>query len=326
METSPRTGVNNAKNRPYSVGTMRFYKSYFDAHIKGDPITAIRMNELEEDDITQYTNRLALHKKKDGMLIGGTRTSAGVIIFLRMAFKSYHQKFPRWFNPFIGLEAPKPLYNERDALLEDEVLSLFIPGVLKTSIEQAVCSCMFLSGLRRAEIGALRPEDLDWHTPKIIVRRAWQNYDRKNKVLGPPKGKRSRDAPFDPLLQEAIKTLWQEHGKKEWVFSTDGTFLNSQWIRHRLPKWLDDAEIELNGREIVPHSARHSLATILEVRGVAERHIQELLGHSDPKTTRGYLHSTSKTIRIIGERITEAREKHGEIEKQKATILKFKVS
>ncbi len=125
-------------------------------------------------------------------------------------------------------------------------------------MELAVCACMFLSGLRRAEIAALRPEDLDWHTPKITVKRAWQNYDKKGRVLGPPKGKRFRDAPFDPILQEAIKKLWQGHGKHEWVFSFDGKILNPQWIRHRFPQWLKDAGIELDGRDVVPHSSRHS--------------------------------------------------------------------
>jgi site-specific recombinase XerD len=48
---------------------------------------------------------------------------------------------------------------------------------------------------------------------------------------------------------------------------------------------------------------------MLEANGVSLRYIQELLGHSDLETTKGYLHSTEKTIRDIGEKITEAREK-----------------
>jgi len=66
----------------------------------------------------------------------------------------------------------------------------------------------------------------------------------------------------------------------------------------------------LNGRKLVPHSSRHSLASILEDHDVPLRYIQDLLGHSSLKTTKGYLHSTDKTLRDIRNKTSEAREKH----------------
>jgi integrase/recombinase XerD len=307
-ETSPRTGINVSKNRPYSPATLDLYKGYYSAHIKGDPITTLRMSEIEESDILEFVNRLSVKRIEDGRVMGGTRTFAGVIIFVRMAFRTYQKKFTRWINPFQGLDPPRIRNGSRDALPEDEVLRIFAPGVLKTTMELAVCAAMFLSGLRRAEISALRPEDLDWRTPKITIRRTWQNFDKKKRVLGPPKGKRERDAPFDPVLQEAVKKLWQEYGRHEWVFSFDGRFLCPTWVRSRFSGWLERAGIDLAGREIVPHSARHSLASLLEAHGVPIRYIQELLGHSDLTTTKIYLHSTDSTIRDVGKRIIEARE------------------
>lgn len=89
-----------------------------------------------------------------------------------------------------------------------------MPGVLKTAMERAVCAVMFLSGLRRSEIAALKPEDLVWHRddPKIKVRRSWQEFDHKERVLGPTKGKKERVAPFDTVLQVAVKKLWGKTG------------------------------------------------------------------------------------------------------------------
>jgi integrase len=101
-----------------------------------------------------------------------------------MAFKMYQKKHARWLNPFQNLDPPRLNNGNRNALPEDEMLRLFAPGALKTTMELAVCAAMFLSGLRRAEIAALRPEDLDWHTPKIAVRRAWQNFDDGGGVDG----------------------------------------------------------------------------------------------------------------------------------------------
>jgi integrase/recombinase XerD len=328
IETSPRTGVNASRNRPYSPDTVETYRGYYNTHIKGDPLTLLKMAEVEEEDATEYITRLSVKKQsakkgKVGRPMGGTRTFAGVIGFIRMTFQAYQKKNRRWFNPFQNIDPPIINSKDRDALPEDEMLRLFGPGVLKNTLELGVCAAMFLSGLRRSEIFALKPEDLDWHTPKIMVCRAWQNFDRVDKVLGPPKGKKERKAPLDPVLQEAIKKLWEENGKHEFVFCRkDGSLPGSSWIYVNFPKWLKRAGIELGGRKIVPHSARHSLASLLEEKGVSLRYIQELLGHSDLKTTKIYLHSTEKTIREIGQKITEAREKK-EMEQK---VVEFRVS
>ena len=85
IETSPRTGVNASRNRPYSPDTVETYRGYYNAHIKGDPFALLKMAEVEEEDATEYITRLSIKKitvKKDtdGRTMGGTRTFAGVII------------------------------------------------------------------------------------------------------------------------------------------------------------------------------------------------------------------------------------------------------
>jgi len=305
IETSPRAGINASKNRPYSPDTVGNYRSYFVTHISGDEFCSLKMTEVEEEDALEFMARLSQKNRANGRIMSGSRVFAGVIIFIRMTFKEYQRKNRKWLNPFQGID--KPCFHSRtgDALCEDEIIRLFAPGVLKNTLELAVCSAMFLSGLRRSEIFALNPGCLDWHTPKITVKNAWQNFNLRSRVLGPPKGKRERNAPFDPILQEAIKKLWEENGRHEFVFSfSNGKTPGPSWINGRFPKWLKKAGIELNGRKIVPHSARHSLASLLEERGVSLRYIQDLLGHSDLKTTKIYLHSTEKTIRDIGSKIS----------------------
>jgi integrase len=313
LETSPRTGINAAKNRPFSLETLHSYKSYYELHVKGDPICTLKMAEVEEEDILEFITRLSVSELKDrsGRKMGGTRKFTLVISFVRTAFNSYQRKNKIKTNPFQYISKPSYKKKVRDALTEDEMLKLFMPGVLSDTIELAVCGAIFLSGLRRSEVSALRPEHLDWVTPKIIVTQSWQKLNYKDKVMGPPKGKRERETPFDPVLQQAIKKLWAENGENEYVFSVmrknkTVKTIGSAWIKGRFPKWLKRAGIEIGGRKIVPHSARHSLASLLEARGVSLRYIQDLLGHSDLKTTKGYLHSPQKTIRDIGKKISDA--------------------
>jgi integrase len=103
-----------------------------------------------------------------------------------------------------------------------------------------------------------------------MARRAWQAFDKRGRELGPTKGKKERIVPFDMVLQEAIKKLWEENGKHEFVFAfKDGKTPGPTWIKGRFNKWLSRAKVELKGRKIVPHSSRHSLASLLEARGIS---------------------------------------------------------
>jgi integrase len=121
-----------------------------------------------------------------------------------------------------------------------------------------------------------------------------------------PKWHKYRKIPFPLLLQEAIKELWAANGKHEFVFCRkDGKLPGANYIRRHLSHWLKDAGISLEGRKIVPHSARHSIASALEARGVPQRYIGDMPGHSNLKTTRGYLHTVSGAINDMGTKIDE---------------------
>jgi hypothetical protein len=81
------------------------YRGYYNTHIKGDPFTLLKMAEVEEEDATEYITRLSVKqlttkKDKGGWPMGGTRTFAGVLGFIRMTFWEYQKKNHKWFTPF----------------------------------------------------------------------------------------------------------------------------------------------------------------------------------------------------------------------------------
>ncbi|GHU69811.1 hypothetical protein FACS189450_03290 [Spirochaetia bacterium] len=331
IETSPRAARLVGKNRPYSPASVDGYASYYRAHIEGDPFLKLKMAEVEQADILQFLNRLAAHKineqkrtskragrikeyasvpEKPPRILSGTRTFEAIYKFIRMTFKEYQKHHPRWVDPFLSIDPPRPLKKgRRDALEADEVLRLFAPGVLLNPMERAVCAAMFWAGLRRSEIWALKPEDLDWKTPKITIRHAWKNYNKKGRVLEDPKHHHERDVAFPDALRQAIRELWEYNGQHEFVFCRkDGTLPGVDYIIRHFPRWLKRAGIDPSGRKIVPHSSRHSLASLLEAEGVQLRYIQDMLGHSDLETTLGYLHSPQGTINRIARKIGEIAE------------------
>ena len=317
IEESPKGARKIAENNPYAEPSVERLKLLYDVHMKDDPIMKYKMSEVEEHDALAFINRMGQRRlkggqyrnKKDQPLMAGTETFCKLIKFARMVFKEYGRNHPGWVNAFQYLEPPRSVeYKERDYLEEWEVLKLFQPGVLLDPMERAVCAAMFWAGLRRGEVFALKPEDLDWRTPKITVKRAWKNFSYKRRKLGVTKGKRAREVLFDEYLQESIKKLWEENGKHEFVFSfKDGTTPGPSWIEGRFHKWIKRAGIDLNGRKLVPHSSRHSLAAVLEGHGVPLRQIQEQLGHISLKTTRRYLHITDRMLADMKDKTSEAR-------------------
>jgi integrase len=333
---SPKGARLIAKNDPYSEHSVDRLKGIYETHMKEDPFMELQISEAEESDALAFINRMGLRKleggpyrnKKEQPLMMGTETFSKLIKFVRMAFKEYGRNHPYWHNAFQYIEPPKNIQaNERDFMEEEEAMKLFQPGVLLDAMEEAVCAAIFWAGLRRSEVFALRPEDLDWHTPKITVRRAWKNFSYKRRSIGPTKSKRMRTVLFDEFLQQAIKKLWKENGQHEYVFSfKDGTTPGPSWIKGRFKKWVARAGIELNGRNLVPHSSRHSLASVLEDHGVPLRQIQEQLGHLNMKTTkRHYLHITDKMLRDMKEKTNEAREKSEEQPANPPPVKIFKI-
>jgi len=94
----------------------------------------------------------------------------------------------------------------RDVLQDDEILRLFLPGVITDPLERAVAMAMFWAGLRRSEIFGLKTNDLDWRTPKINVNHACKRFGTiAKREIGDPKWHKLREAPFPEELQSAIR-------------------------------------------------------------------------------------------------------------------------
>lgn len=326
VATSPRAARLVAANRPYSPDTIAHYQDLFRVHLEGDPFLGISMAEIEQADVLAAMGRIAAHPVAEGKprnagpgwkprkkrTLAGTRTFEIVFSFVRMTFREYQKAHPRWVDPFLSIDRPKPTQGEaREGLEEDEVARIFAPGILADEMERAIAAAMFWAGLRRSEIFGLMPDDLDAKRGRIIVRHAWKRFsDPKKRELGDPKHHKLREAPYPDILKAALKALWKKNGKHEMAIAyTDGSQPSARVVAAMVGRWFKAAGIELDGRKITPHSARHSLASILEAQGTPLRYIQEILGHSDLKTTTGYLHTPREKINEITNGIDEKAKK-----------------
>jgi integrase/recombinase XerC len=134
-----------------------------------------------------------------------------------------------------------------------------------TPWERCMVELAALAGLRRAEIATLRFSDVvDTDTGPIL------------RVTG--KGRRTREVPIPRALADQVRAL-----EPEYVFPgrSPGTHMGVNHCGEVLSRLL--------GSAATAHSLRHRYATRAYSRSHDLLAVQQLLGHSTPTTTQGYV-------------------------------------
>ncbi len=155
--------------------------------------------------------------------------------------------------------------------------------------DQAVLELAYASGLRLAELRGARLEHLHLEAGFLTV-------------IG--KGNKERVVPVGSKAVAAINR-YLEAGRPKLVKpkSPANLFLNGRGLPFaattlwtRIKRRVARAQI---GRNVTPHTLRHSFATHLLENGADLRVIQELLGHANISTTEVYTHVTTSRLRDI---------------------------
>ncbi len=140
------------------------------------------------------------------------------------------------------------------------------------------------AGLRRSEIVGLKWVDILFDEHKIIVRQSKGNKDR---VV---------------MLPYSIVAYLEDYRKlyppDEWVFAGQykGEALSVGTVQTVMQNAVAKAGLE---KKASVHTLRHSFATHLLENGTDIRYIQQLLGHTNIKTTMVYTHILPKAARKV---------------------------
>ncbi|TRX15996.1 site-specific tyrosine recombinase/integron integrase [Flavobacterium franklandianum] len=148
---------------------------------------------------------------------------------------------------------------------------------------KTLLALIYSSGLRISEAINMKITDIDRQRMLIHVKNA--------------KGKKDRYTLLSTKVLELLKEYYAIYKPKTFLFEGQyGEQYSSRSAQSVLQQSAKKAGIT---KQISLHTLRHSFATHLLENGTDLRYIQDLLGHSSPKTTMIYTHVSSTSLKNI---------------------------
>lgn len=197
------------------------------------------------------------------------------------ALKLYFEKFHGQQLDLHLIERPRSSHKLPVILSMEEVEELL--NCTLNIKHRTMLGLIYSCGLRMGELLNLRIEDIDSKRMLIHIRHA--------------KGNKDRMLPLSPSTLDLLRTYYVHYRPKVFLFNGQ---TGQQYSRSSLQLVFRKALLRTRiGKKCTLHTLRHSYATHLLESGINLRYIQELLGHSSPKTTMIYTHVSSGAIRNI---------------------------
>lgn len=150
---------------------------------------------------------------------------------------------------------------------------------------RAMITVALRTGLRVGELVALDWSDVSLETETLTVRRS----AFKRQIVS-TKSNRIRHIPLTREAQHVLRAIEQPSGP---VFHQGGKPLDDQIAR----RFLTKLRKQMGFRPLGWHVLRHTFASHLVTAGVSIKAVQELLGHSDVRTTMRYAHLAPSALR-----------------------------
>ena len=185
---------------------------------------------------------------------------------------------------------PRKLPSKLSELEAQNLMELRGEPTLGNLRDHAILELLYASGLRVSELVGLNEADVDMS-------------ERVVRVLG--KGQKERIVPFGQFAADALeayrveralkgKTRRDDQGNLPVFINIRGSRLSSRSVERLLEHYRSYLP---PGRQVTPHTLRHSFATHLLENGADLRSIQELLGHASLATTQKYTHVSLEHLR-----------------------------
>ncbi|WP_031515160.1 site-specific tyrosine recombinase XerD [Desulfofalx alkaliphila] len=196
-------------------------------------------------------------------------------------------------DPTVNLESPRLSQKLPRVLTFQEVEKLLNQPQMAQPAGQrdkAMLELLYATGIRVTELVSLDVEHVNLELGYV-------------RCLG--KGSKERIVPLgsvatkhvqEYLTQGRVKLTKGKKTEKALFVNQHGRRLTRQGFWKIIKKYAREGRI---GKEITPHTLRHSFATHLLENGADLRSVQEMLGHADITTTQIYTHLTRSRLKEV---------------------------
>jgi integrase/recombinase XerD len=251
-----------------------------------------RAGAAQPDQVTAATVlRFLAHLKEQGL---SARSRARSLVALRMFHKFLLAEKLATVNPTAQVEAPRGLSRLPQTLAPAEVERLLSaptgeePRDLR---DRAMFELLYATGLRVSELVGLKLGDLQLDVGYLVA------FGKGSKRRIVPMGE-AAVAELRHYL--ALGRPFLDREASPYLFlNRAGQGLTRQGFWKIIKRRAREAGI---GKNITPHTLRHSFATHLLENGADLRAVQTMLGHADIATTQIYTHVTRERLRQIHEK------------------------
>jgi site-specific recombinase XerD len=265
----PSTYLTKLQELRYSDRTINTYCSMFEEYINF-------YGKYEIDDITnEMITEFLLY------LVNNRNVSLSYQNQSINAIKFYYEKVLGNIKTGYYIDRPRKEKRLPIVLCEQEI-STIISSI--TNIKhKAIITTLYSGGLRIGELLNLKVTDIDSNRMQIRIEQA--------------KGKKDRYTILSEKTLDLLRLYFKEYKPTKWLFEGQNKDQYSQVSIQRIIKRATDKCCI--SKKVTAHTFRHSFATHLLENGTDLRYIQNLLGHSSPKTTEIYTHITTKGFNNI---------------------------
>lgn len=196
-----------------------------------------------------------------------------------------------------GIDKPRYVPGEKRVLTAAEIKA--IKKADFTPMERAFVYIIYGCGLRRGEVLALKPLDIDFKAAELTVRQSVEFVDNNPGLKAPKSKNGTRTVPMPPFLVEHLRIYLPTLKSSYLMHTRDGSLMTKSSYRRMWASIVKKMNLAAGGNDslqvifgLTAHIFRHNYCSNLcyQIPAISTKKIAQLLGDSEKMVVDVYSH------------------------------------